>query len=162
MREWAGGGCGEILAERFEKFYPVMEVWKEDESENVRRAVVLSVMYASKSLDESYVRKLLEILEPLMKDESEYVKKNLGAFVIGDGLLKRYPAHVLPWLESLVGSDDETVRWNIAMVFSATAVRSFYKEGEKLLVELETDERKKIQRAVKKARRNLNKAIKVS
>ncbi|WP_261132435.1 DNA alkylation repair protein [Bacillus sp. Marseille-Q3570] len=162
VREWAAGGCGEILAERFEKFYPVMEAWKEDDSENVRRAAVLTVMYASKSLDGSYATKLLKIIEPLMKDESEYVKKNLGAFAIGDGLLKRYPEHVLSWLESLVGSDDETVCWNIAMVFSAAAARSYYEEGVKLLSELENDERKMIQRAVDKAWRNLDKAITVT
>ncbi|MGP4082074.1 GNAT family N-acetyltransferase [Pseudalkalibacillus sp. R45] len=162
VREWGASGCCEILTERFEKFYPVMEVWKEDDSENIRRATVLSVMYASKSLDESYAPRLLKIIEPLMKDDSEYVKKNLGAFAIGDGLLKRYPEHVLSWLKSLVGFDDETVRCNVAMVFSAAAARSYYKEGDKLLAQLEKDERNTIQRAVKKARRNLDKAIRVT
>ncbi|WP_408010621.1 DNA alkylation repair protein [Pseudalkalibacillus sp. A8] len=159
VREWAAGGCGEVLARHYDDFYRVIDSWKKDESENVRRATVLSIMYASKSLNESHAPELLQILEPLMHDEAEYVKKNLGAFAIGDALLKRYPNHVITWLRSLVESENEIVRWNIAMVFSAAAARPFHEEGERLLAMMETDNRKTIQRAVKKARRNLEKVV---
>ncbi|MCF6409281.1 HEAT repeat domain-containing protein [Pseudalkalibacillus salsuginis] len=160
VREWAAGGCGEVLAKHYDTFYPVINVWKEDESEKVRRATVLAIMYASKSLDESHAPELLRILEPLMQDESDYVKKNLGAFAIGDGLLKRYPNYVITWLKSLVESENVNIRWNIAMVFSAAAARPFHEKGERLLAMLESDDRKPIQRAVDKARRNLEKAVK--
>ncbi len=158
VREWAAGGCGEILALHFEDFYPVLSEWKVDDSENIRRAVVLAVMYASKTLDESYAHKLLHLLEPLMSDGSTYVKKNLGAFAIGDALLKRYPQAVVPWLFRIVDAEDENVRWNVANVFTSASSRTFYEEGEELLKKLEDDESKLIQRAVKKARRNLEKA----
>jgi 3-methyladenine DNA glycosylase AlkD len=158
VREWAAGGCGEILAQQYSHFYPVLNVWKDDQSENVRRAVVLAVMYASKSLDEEHANKLLQLIEPLMEDHSVYVKKNLGAFAIGDALLKRYPDTVLPWLNRLSETKDENVRWNLAMVFTAAAARTFQKEGQAVLLKFEEDNRKSVQRAVKKAKRNIEKA----
>lgn len=159
VREWAAGGCGEILAQQYPHFYPVLNVWKNDQSENVRRAVVLAVMYASISLDEEHASKLLQLIEPLMEDDSVYVKKNLGAFAIGDALLKRYPDSVLPWLDRLSETKDENVRWNVAMVFTAAAARTFHKEGQAVLLKFEEDDRKNVQRAVKKAKRNLEKAV---
>ncbi|WLD94832.1 HEAT repeat domain-containing protein [Alkalihalobacillus sp. AL-G] len=158
VREWAAGGCGELLTEQFDEFYPVLYGWKDDQSENVRRAVALAVMYASKRLGTEYASKLLQVFEHLMADSSTYVKRNLGPFAIGDALLKRYPEQVIPWLKKIAETDDENVRWNVAMVFTSAASRTYFNDGDAVLSLLENDERASIQRAIKKARRNLEKA----
>ncbi|MCF6136763.1 DNA alkylation repair protein [Pseudalkalibacillus berkeleyi] len=155
VREWAAGACGSLLAAHYASFYPVLNEWIQDNSENVRRVVVLAVMYASKSLTSRYVRELLHLFEPLMCDNSAYVKKNLGPFAIGDALLSRFPDEVLAWLEHLSESENEHVRWNIAMVFTSAASRKFKQPGFRLLSSFANDERKPIQRAVKKAKENL-------
>lgn len=49
VREWVAGACGVVLERQFDHFYPMMASWANDESENVRRAVTLAVMYAGKN-----------------------------------------------------------------------------------------------------------------
>ncbi|WP_257349245.1 HEAT repeat domain-containing protein [Pseudalkalibacillus decolorationis] len=158
VREWAAGACGELLAKQFDEFYPILIKWVKSDSENVRRAVALAVMYASKALNVDYAARLIQVIEPLMRDFSVYVKKNLGPFAIGDGLMKRYPEQVLSWLKGCAAIDDEQVRWNVAMAFSTAASRSYATEGKAILSTLENDSRASVQRSVKKAQHNLEKA----
>lgn len=155
VREWAASGCGLVLRDHFNAFYPVVWEWARTPGPNVRRAVALAAMYAGRGLPESHAELLLDLLEPLLFDRDPYVKKNLGPFVLGSGLLARFPQPTLARLEAWAGSPDETVCWNVAMAFTAAAARPYASAGLRILTKLQTDPRPSVRRAVQSATRKL-------
>lgn len=155
VREWVAGACGNVLEANFESVYPVMQLWAQDQSENVRRAVVLAAMYAGKSRKPEFIHPILDLLEPLLSDKSRYVRDNLGPFAIGSALIHYYPNQVLPRLQKWIQSDDEQVRWNVAMIFSAAYGANYAMEARDVLEILLTDERPFVKKAVAKAMKNI-------
>lgn len=155
VREWVASACGLVLHGHYASFYPVLREWTTDPSGQVRRAVALAVMYAAKGLPESCTDPLLDLLEPLLEDPDPYVKKNLGPFAIGDGLLRHVPLLVLPRLDRWADSPSEQVRWNVAMAFTSAVARQYRAEGAVILDKLAPDQRPAVKRAVQAARRNL-------
>lgn len=84
----------------FKEFITTLEKdWVYHESENVRRAVVVALKYVSKERKPDYIDRIFEIIEVLLLDSSNYVKKNLGPFAISDGLLKYYSDTTLSKIE---------------------------------------------------------------
>ncbi len=158
VREYAGTCAGRIFNEHFAEFYQVLEAWARDDSENVRRAVVIAAMEAAKANHPKRGAKLLKLLDPLMRDESRYVRVNLGQFAISLALLKNYPEQTLKWLGKHARSKNEFARWNVAMVWSAVGGRKYAEQGMELLTELATDERRFIWRAVASATAKLGQA----
>ncbi|HSD85441.1 MAG TPA: DNA alkylation repair protein [Anaerolineae bacterium] len=158
VREYAGTCAGRILDGHFAEVYPVMQVWSRHKSENVRRAVVIAAMEAAKANRPKRGAKLLALLDPLMRDESRYVRVNLGPFAISLALLKNYPDLTLKWLRKHARSRNEFARWNVAMVWSAFGGRRYAEQGLELLTELATDERRFVWRAVASALTKLGKA----
>lgn len=155
VREWVASACGLILERNFPDYFAVVTEWSKDASENVRRAAVLSAMYAGKSRNPEFAEALLNLLEPLLSDCSKYVRDNLGPFAIGNALLKYYPTQVLDRIRTWVKSEDEQVRWNVAMIFSAADGAKFAEEAKSVLDILSADERPYVKRAVDKAIKNI-------
>jgi 3-methyladenine DNA glycosylase AlkC len=158
VREYAGGCAGRILDQRFAEVYPVMQAWSQHKSENVRRAVVMAAMEAAKANHPKRGAKLLQLLDPLMRDEARYVRVNLGPFAISLALLKNYPDLTLKWLRKHARSQNEFARWNVAMVWSAVGGRKYAEQGMELLTDLAADERRFVWRAVASATVKLGKA----
>ncbi len=158
VREYAGTCAGRILDQHFTPVYPVMQSWSQHQAENVRRAVVIAAMQAAKANHLGRGAKLLKLLDPLMRDESRYVRVNLGQFAISLALLKNYPDLTLKWLRKHARSKNEFARWNVAMVWSAVGGRKYAEEGMELLTELAADERRFVWRAVASAAAKLGKA----
>jgi len=158
VREYAGGCAGRILDQRFAEVYPVMQAWSQHKSENVRRAVVMAAMEAAKANHPQRGATLLQLLDPLMRDESRYVRVNLGPFAISLALLKNYPDLTLKWLRKHARSQNEFARWNVAMVWSAVGGRKHAEQGMELLTDLAADERRFVWRAVASATVKLGKA----
>ena len=102
--------------------------------------------------------RLLKLLDPLMRDESRYVRVNLGQFAISLALLKNYPDLTLKWLRKHARSKNEFARWNVAMVWSAVGGRKYAEQGMELLTVLAADERRFVWRAVASATAKLGKA----
>lgn len=157
VREWVAGACGTILERHFETFYSTMESWVTDDSENVRRAVILASMYAGKSRKPEFADPILNLVELLLPDRSKYVRDNLGPFAIGSALILYYPDQVLERLGLWVQSDDEQVRWNVAMVFSAANGAMHAVQARDIIEILEIDGRPYVKRAVNKAMKNIRK-----
>ena len=157
VREWVAGACGTLLECHFESFYPTMMSWTKDESENVRRAVVLALMYAGKSQNPQFADPILDVVEVLLPDRSKYVRDNLGPFAIGSALIKYYPTEVLGRLRQWVQSGDEQIRWNVAMVFSAAGGATYAVEARDILETLEMEERPYVRQAMAKALKNIRK-----
>jgi len=150
--------AGQVLNEHFDEFYPIMKEWTRHTSENVRRAVVIAAMEASKTGRLGRGPKLLRLLDPLMADPARYVRVNLGPFAISLALLKSYPDETLKWLNVQSRKTDENVRWNVAMVWSAVGGRKHAEEGARLLHRLAVDDRRFVWRAVASAAVKLGRA----
>jgi 3-methyladenine DNA glycosylase AlkD len=150
VREWAAGACSVILLQNFEEFIKTLEEqWLYNKSENVRRAVVVTLKYVSKERKPEYKDEIFRLIEVLLSDESNYVKKNLGPFAIGDGLLKYYPDTTLRKIEAWKKSMDPNVRWNVIKIFSS-AEGSKYKNIAKPIIQAWlNDPNKKVKSACK-------------
>ena len=124
VREAAGGLLGSLLDRDFDRIRGRLEVLRSAKSENLRRAVVLAVKYAARRDKPERVADLLRLLEPLLRDPEPYVRRNLGPYTIGDALLRVDPKETLKALKEWSRDRDQTVRWNVAMAFSARSAPS--------------------------------------
>ena len=77
---------------------------------------------------------LLDLLEPMLRAQEPYVRRNLGPFAIGDALLRVDPRTTLQRLRGWSRDRDPMVRWNVAMAFS-TAIGSFHWPAGKVILE---------------------------
>lgn len=155
VREWAAEAIAIVLIKDYKGFICVLKEWITEDYGFLRRAVAVGVRYASKTIDPQYAEEILDLTEPLLADKDEYVRKNLGAYTIGDGLLKHYPTNVLKRLNHWSKELDEQVRWNVAMTFTSAVSTKYAAEGLEILKGMEDDERPYVKRAVQKAKRNL-------
>jgi len=154
-RESAAYAFASVLLKNFDKVYPLVQEWVKHDSENIRRAVVLAVKYVAKARKPEYGEPLLRLIEPLLSDRSVYVRKNLGPFTIGDGLLRAYPKLTMQYVEKWSRSQDEQVLWNVAMVFSSAEGAKHCDGALPILKKLAEDERRFVWRTVASALKNL-------
>jgi len=158
IREGASWGFACVLEDHFKEVYPLFQEWARHPSENVRRAVVLAVMpvVRDKAHGTERAEPCLRLLEPLLADRSQYVRKNLGPFAIGATILNHHPdltfAMLEEWREQY---DDEQVRWNLAMALSASGGVAHVERALAFLHTLADDERRMVWRAVASATRAL-------
>ena len=80
----------------------------------------------------------------------------VGGFTLGGGLLSRFPKQTLALLRKASRKRNENTRWNVAMAFTTAAARKHAAEAQGILDALDQDTRKRIVRAVAKARKNLS------
>lgn len=157
VREWVASACGEVLKNHFDDFYLTMKDWSHDSSPNVRRAVVVAIKYAGKARDIEIADRLIDLIESLLYDSDPYVKKNLGAFSIGDGLLRYYPAKVSKRIHHWVQIENEQVRWNVAMIFTSAEGTKHVENHIQDINLLLTDTRLSVKRAVKSLMKSIKK-----
>jgi 3-methyladenine DNA glycosylase AlkC len=122
---------------------------------NVRRAIVLAAMDAAARHKPERAAPLLALVEPLLPDRAEYVRKNLGPFAIGAALLPAYPEQTFPMLRAWAGRENEVTRWNVAMACSSAAAARYPAAASAILRALATDERRFVRGAVRSAARKL-------
>jgi HEAT repeat protein len=125
VREAAAGLMGTLLEHDFAPNRSWLATLRSSRSENLRRAVVLAVKYAARREHPERTPALLDLLAPLLRDDSAYVRRNLGPFTLGDGLLRIDPRATLSQLRAWSRERDPIVRWNVAMAFSS-AIGSFH------------------------------------
>lgn len=134
-----------------------MKDWSHDSSPNVRRAVVVAIKYAGKARDIEIADRLIDLIESLLYDSDPYVKKNLGAFSIGDGLIRYYPAKVSKRIHHWVQIENEQVRWNVAMIFTSAEGTKHVENHIQDINLLLTDTRLSVKRAVKSLMKSIKK-----
>lgn len=147
------------MERNFDEAYALLQRWARHPSENVRRAVVLTAKKAGKERRPEWGEPLLDLLKPLLSDRSVYVRKNLGPFAIGDGLLRYYPGLTIARLTRWAEEEDEQVRWNVAMAFSTAGAARHLDAALPILERLAADDRRFVWRAVASAMRNLGRRV---
>lgn len=156
VREYAAGTFAMLLEKDFPHFSKLYLKWIKTESVNVRRAIALAVKYNAKSADPKKWKVYLSLINPLMAEDAEYIRKNLGPFAVGDGLLSRYPNNILKACKTWMKSKNENVRWNTAMIFTAAAARKYAKDGQPILAVLAEDQIPFVAKAAKKALKQIS------
>ena len=76
VREAAHSTMGSLLVAHFDAFYPILQAWAEHPSPAVRRGVATAAREAAKERREESAAALLDLIEPLLADRKEYVRKN--------------------------------------------------------------------------------------
>lgn len=149
VRESAGAALGALLCASFERMLPVVRTWARDPSPSVRRAAIIAVMAAARS--ERFSNRMADILavvESLLADRAEYVRRNLGPFAISSCIGPHYPELVLSKLEEWAESPNEQVRWNAAMSFSQSFGKQEPARGLDLLGRMASDPSRYVRTAV--------------
>jgi len=157
VREEAHLTVGLLLLEHYDQVYPILVTWVGSSSANVRRAVTLAARTAGTRGDASWAEPLLDLIQPLLADRTEYVRKNLGPYAIGDGLLRCHPDPTLARLTAWADDRREGVRWNVAMAFRSSGGTRNIKEALPILTQLAADERRFVWRAAASALHYLGK-----
>jgi 3-methyladenine DNA glycosylase AlkC len=157
VREAAHSTMGKLLVAHFDALYSILQAWTGHPSANVRRGVAIAARRASNERKEEWTNALLDLVEPLLADREEYVRKNLGPYAIGDGLLRCHPQPTLARLRRWAGDPREEVRWNVAMAFRSFGGTRHLQEALEILSDLSADERRFVWRAAASALHYLGK-----
>lgn len=145
VREYAGNAFANTLFHNHSFYDTVIELTKHH-SENVRRAVVFSAMaFREKKL----LSKAFAIFEPLLFDNSKYVRKNLGPFILGSYFGNKYPEETIRQLKKWSKIRDANVRWNIIMAFNNSFGNKYPEKALEVLEKFAGDVDIIVQRALK-------------
>ena len=142
---------GELLKNHFQQVYPILQTFSVHSSANLRRCVAISARNAGNLRKREWAEPLVHLLEPLLSDKTAYVRKNLGPYAIGDGLLRCYPDFTVKHLRRWANRRDEGTLWNVAMAFASYGGNKNWQEGMKILTKLATDKRRYVWRSVASA-----------
>lgn len=114
VREYAATAFANTLYHNHSFYKDVLKLTKHH-SENVRRAVLFAALgfKDSRNLNKAY-----KIIEPLLFDNSKYVRKNLGPFILGSHFGNSFPEETISQLKKWSKIRDENVRWNVIMSFN--------------------------------------------
>lgn len=155
VREWAASLLGRALGRAWEHFAPRALAWSRQGPSRLRRAVVVAAKYAGRARVRGRGDALLDLLEPAVGDHDEYLRRSLGPFAVGDGLLRAYPGETLARLEAWAARSEPDARWNAAMAFSTASAAAHADRARPLLRALADDPEPFVRRAAATALRRL-------
>lgn len=155
VRETAASLLGRLLTEAWPETLPLAREWMSGHDPRLRRAVVVAAKYAARKRRAEWAEPLLDLVEPALRDHDEYVRKSLGPFAIGDQFVRSYPDATLARMRKWMLDQDENVRWNVAMAFSAASGARIAQRAPDILEHLATDERPFVRGAVRTAQRRV-------
>ena len=151
VREGAHSIWSELLKKHFTQVLPVVRTFSTHSSANLRRCAAIAARSAGNLRREDWAEPLIQLLEPLLSDKTAYVRKNLGPYAIGDGLLRCHPDFTLEHLRRWALREDEGTLWNVAMAFASYGGNRNWREGMKILTRLAADKRRYVWRSVASA-----------
>jgi len=155
VRETGAVLLGRLFIEAFSEVLPVAREWVDGPESRVHRAVVVAAKYAARTRKTEWAEPLLDLIEPALRDGDEYVRKSLGPFAIGDQFVRSYPEQTLARLRKWMADENENVRWNVAMSFSAASGARLAQRAPDILEFLASDERPLVRSAVRSAQRRV-------
>lgn len=143
VRESAAGEIKCINDKQFATYVPVWREWVKDPNPNIRRAVEVGLLRIPKA----HYREAFELLVPLLSDDNPYVRKNCGPFALS-AVACRNPEDAFRRFAELIRSEDQNVRWNVAMCLGVMFGVRYPQQSIALLKILAHDERRFVWRAV--------------
>jgi hypothetical protein len=155
VRLYAASTMARIIRSGFRANFRYLRAWSRHADPSVRRQVIIATVAVADEEHPEWARLLLDMLEPHLTDRDPYIRRNLGPFALGQGLLRVYPEETLERLEKWLQSDHEIVRWNVAMAFTAPIGPLALERGLDILKRLATDPRRFVWGAAALAIKNL-------
>lgn len=149
VREWSVGPFVTLgLAQS--GAWSLFREWAEQGTDGVKRALAVALKHTahSRRVDAA---SLLRAADALALSESEYVRKNLGPFGIGDGVLPCFPEETLNHLRSWAQSKAWPARWNAAAAFTAKKAQPWAAVGLAFLSVLADDADSRVSRVARRA-----------
>lgn len=145
VREYAGGAFANVMFYHNDFFGKAVKLAKH-KSENVRRAVLFSVLGL---VNKNETGKSFKIIELLMHDSSVYVKRNLGPFILGSYILRKHTDETMSMLKKWSKSDNVNIKWNVIMSFKNAFGNQNPGLAFMILSEFKNEKDKALQRALK-------------
>ncbi|MBU1950690.1 MAG: HEAT repeat domain-containing protein, partial [Candidatus Eisenbacteria bacterium] len=155
VREYASATIARIVRSNFKAVYPYLLRWAESDDPSVRRQVMVAIVAISDQEHPEWAKPLLDLVETNLKNRDPYVRRNLGPFALGEGLLRNYPEDTLEAMSTWTNLDDEMVRWNIGMGLTVSHVGDYWEAALIILKSFGTDKRRMVWQAVSMALQNL-------
>ena len=153
VREWAVGPFVALGLAR-PGAWALFREWADQGSEGVKRALAVALKHTAHT-GRVEAAPLLSVADSLAVAESEYVRKNLGPFGIGDGVLPCFPRETLVHLGVWAESPAWPARWNAAAAFTAKKARPWGESGRGWLAVLAHDADAAVSRMARRALGNL-------
>ncbi|MFC1571979.1 HEAT repeat domain-containing protein [Candidatus Eisenbacteria bacterium] len=155
VRQYAAGTMARIIRGGFRSRLRYLQGWSRHPDPSVRRQVLIATVGVADPEHPERAKALLDLLEPHLSDRDPYVRRNLGPFALGQGLLQAYPEATLVRFQEWLKSEDEVVRWNLAMGLAAAVAVSEWKAALEVLRVLAADQRRFVWGAASAALGNL-------
>ncbi len=155
VRLYAASTMARIVRSNFRSYFHYMRAWSRHADPSVRRQVIIATVAVADPDHPEWARSLLEMVEPHLADRDPYIRRNLGPFAIGQGLLRVYPAATLDRFEKWLASENEIVRWNVAMAFTGPVIPLQWERSLAILKVLAADPRRFVWGAAAMALKNL-------
>lgn len=155
VRLYAASTMARIIRSGFRTNFRHLRAWSRHADPSVRRQVIIATVAVADAKHPEWARPLLDMLEPHLSDRDPYIRRNLGPFALGQGMLRVYPEETLERLEKWMQSESEIVRWNVAMAFTAPIGALALERGLELLRHLSADQRRFVWGAAAMAIKNL-------
>ncbi len=153
-RETAGFALRDLIEREFDPTFDLVEDWVSDSSERIRRAACLACMQRKRFTNDARLKRLLKRLDTIMADDSLYVRKCCGPFVVGY-LGYTYPLITIPWLAKKARSTNFNVRANVAKAFTQALGGQYPEDAIGILEGLCKDQVPRVRSAVAAALRNV-------
>lgn len=154
VRESAAWSFYKLLKDDFETTYHFLIDLSTNNSENIRRAIIIAAAKMGKHREEKYAKPLLDVVSLFLKDKNTYVQKAI-IFAIGDCFLRYYPSDTFRCLKTWAKSREIQLRWIVGMSLSMAEAREHIEECISILEGLSFDNNRLVQNAALKALTNL-------
>ena len=148
VREWASGAWLERYLFDPASAFPVYRRWAAHGSPWIKRALAVAVHGLASRADPA---PLFEISDALAGEENPDVRKNLGPFALGDGLIPRARETAKEWLTRWSNSPSWAARWNAAASLTAARSRPQAEELKAMRARLREDEDSRVRRVAARA-----------
>ncbi len=158
VRLYAASTMARIIRSNFRAYFRYMRLWSRHADPSVRRQVIIATVAVADAAHPEWAKPLLDLLEPHMSDRDPYIRRNLGPFALGQGMLRVYPEETLERFERWLPSMDEIVRWNLGMAFATPVIPVDRERTLLILKSLASDGRRFVWGAAAAALQNLLRA----
>jgi len=155
VRLFAASTMARVIRANFKANLRYLRAWSRHPDPSVRRQVIIATVAVADERHPDWARPLLDLLEPHLSDRDPYIRRNLGPFALGQGMLRVYPDACLERFEKWLGSADEIVRWNVAMAFTGPVAALCWEGALRILRLLAADPRRFVWGAAAAALKNL-------
>lgn len=154
VREWVVEPFRCRYAQHPDASHFLYREWASGGTPGVKRAMAVAIKHLAHERQVAADR-LLDLADLLADEEDEYVRKNLGPFAVGDGLLLVYPEDTMRQLEAWAGGQPWAVRWNAAMSLTAKKARAVADRAAPILDPLIQDPDRRVRQAAARAAKAL-------